>query len=219
MTEQCCPSSHPNPPAEVTQKFQLAFSQAEIILQTLSGRDYHGDNRGLNETGFKVAVIAGLLQQGFVVASEVEVGNGCIDLLAYATSHPTLKFILELKYVRGGFIKSISDRIRAREFGNIYNAAARESNDLSLALNEVASNLKAMTKDELKLVEWYEYKRKLVSVEEKVQRTLEIQLKRYYEEFKKTIKEGDHLYGLLLIGVVNKIHSEFVDTYSNNVCS
>jgi hypothetical protein len=68
MTEQCCPVSHPNLPAEVTQKFQLAFSQAEVILQTLSGRDYHGDNRGLNETGFKVVVIAGLLQQGFVVA-------------------------------------------------------------------------------------------------------------------------------------------------------
>jgi hypothetical protein len=100
MTEQYSPFSHPNPhpPSEIIQKLQLAFSHSEIILQTLNGIDYHGDNRGLNETGFKVAIIAGVLQQGFVITSEV--GIGYIDLLVYATSNPTLKFILELKYVR-----------------------------------------------------------------------------------------------------------------------
>jgi hypothetical protein len=205
MTEQSCPLSNPNPPSEIIQKLQLAFSHAEIILQTLNGRDYHGDNRGLNETGFKVAIIAGLLQQGFVIASEVEIGNGYIDLLIYATSHPTFKFILELKYVRGGFIKSVSDRIRAREFGNIYNPSAKEAKNLSQALNEVASNLKAMTKDGLKQVTWYENKKRLVSVEDKIQTTTENQLKRYYEGFKKETNEDDNLYSLVVIGVVSKI--------------
>lgn len=211
MTQQCCPFSHPNPPSEIIQKFQLALSHSEVILQTLNGLDYHGDNRGLNEAGFKVAIIAGLLQQGFVVASEVEVGNGYIDLLVHATSHPTFKFILELKYVRGGFIKSISDRIRAREFGNIYNPSVQDAQNLRQALNDVASSIKGMNEEEVKQVMWYEYKRNLVSADDKIQNTLENQLQRYYEKFKYKINEEDHLFGLVLIGVVNKtLNSEFI---------
>lgn len=205
MTEQTCPFSHPNPPTEIVQKFQRALSDAEIILQALNGRDYHGDNRGLNETGFKVAIIAGLLQQGFVVASEVEVGNGYIDLLVYATSHPTFKFILELKYVRGGFVKSISDRIRAREFGNIYNSSAKETQSLSMALNDAASSIKGMNEEELKQVTWYENNANLVSIEDKIQNTIKYQLKRYFEEFKFKLNEDDKVYGLLVIGLVNRV--------------
>jgi hypothetical protein len=193
--------------SQIIQKFHLAFSHAEIILQTLNGRDYHGDNSGLNEAGFKVAIVAGLLQQGFLVASEVEVGNGYIDLLVYATSHPTFKFILELKYVRGGFVKSISDRIRAREFGNIYNSSAKETQNLSRALKDLAAKLKTMTDDDLGLVQWYEHKRQLVSVKDKIRNTSIIQLKHYYEEFNKNINEEHHLYALADIGVVNKLKS------------
>jgi hypothetical protein len=59
----------------------------------------------------------------------------------------------------GGFIKSISDR----EFGNIYNPSAKESQNLSQALNEMASNLKSMTKEDLTLIQSYEYKRNIIS--------------------------------------------------------
>lgn len=50
--------------------------------------------------------------------------------------------------------------------------------NLRLALNDDASSIKGTNEEEVKQVTWYEYKRQLVSVEDKIRNTVKNQLKR-----------------------------------------
>jgi hypothetical protein len=86
--------------------------QAREALMHLDSTDYAGDD-GLNETGFKGFLISALREK-FEISSECQIAmerdnSNYVDLIIIHKLQK-IKVLLELKYVRGGFVKEISDK-------------------------------------------------------------------------------------------------------------
>ena len=123
-----------NDEKNLVTRINEAIQTAELVLAKLNASDLDA-NSPMTETGFKAVLMAVFMQSGhFEVWSEKRIEGGRCDLiLKYTENDANILVILELKYIRTGFIKLVNLPWR-----NMYN---NNHNQRHIYLDKVAQQV------------------------------------------------------------------------------
>lgn len=174
--------------------------QVKTTLSYFRNRDYDGKN-GLNEAGFKFIVIAEARKLGFEIFNEHQIEGGYIDLVLtkdFDDAEGAVFLILELKYIRGGFIKVVNGK--SIRYSSFYR-------DLYEIHNQMGKDLVALTKQQILDVSYQAFKDGNEKVQDLMKKTIDTQLLRYIKAAGTggIGKIDGEIFGLVIIGVANTL--------------
>ena len=179
------------------------IEQVKTTLSYFRNSDYDGKN-GLNEAGFKFIVIAEARKLGFEIFNEHQIEGGYIDLVLtkeFDDAERDVFLILELKYIRGGFIKVANGK--SIRYSSFYR-------DLYEIHNKMGKNLVALTKQQILDVSYQAFKDGTAAnekVQDLMKKTIDTQLLRYIKAAGTggIGKLDGEIFGLVIIGVANTL--------------
>jgi hypothetical protein len=199
---------------------QDSFTKVESLLQLLRSTDYSGDH-GINEAGFKLALISGL-QDYFHVRSEHQIREGYADLHLQYKYNEQINIIVELKYIRGGFLAEISDN---------YYALAKDSAKKRKTLSQLGEKIAKMEIAKLTEQKFYDAvvtnkgktkkSDQAMKISEKIQQTIDNEVMPRIRDVRFQTKDEsnnqEQWFGIAIVGVVNRILHSAVRSVSQKV--